>query len=93
MEEYVVYILKSQKNESSYVGMTSNLISRFLSHNKLSKKGFTVKHRPWSVVYIEFFSDKSEALKREKYFKSGSGLYKKKEILEAVVGSSDSYPS
>ena len=53
--------------------MTSNLIARFKSHNELGTKGWTKKFRPWEVVHVEVFSTKSEALKREKFLKSGQG--------------------
>ncbi|OUL60254.1 GIY-YIG nuclease family protein [Flavobacterium sp. AJR] len=32
-----------------------------------------MKFRPWEVIHVEFFSSKSEAMKREKYLKSGIG--------------------
>ncbi|MFN7100848.1 MAG: GIY-YIG nuclease family protein, partial [Flavobacterium sp.] len=54
-------------------GFTSNLIERFKSHNVLGTKGHTLKFRPWTVIYVEFFSSKAEAMKREKYLKSGIG--------------------
>jgi len=43
------------------------------SHNEFSTKGFTVKFRPWTIVYQESFSTKSNALKREKELKSAKG--------------------
>jgi putative endonuclease len=49
------------------------LISRFKSHNELGKKGFTIRYRPWQVIYIEFFNTKKEAMNREKFLKSGKG--------------------
>jgi putative endonuclease len=73
MEEFVVYILFSEDYGKTYVGFTSNLIERFKSHNYLSKKGYTIKFRPWQVIYVEFFTTKSEALKREKILKTGKG--------------------
>ena len=73
MDEFVVYILYSKAYSKTYVGFTSNLIERFKSHNYLSKKGYTIKFRPWTVIHVEFFTTKSEALKREKLFKSGKG--------------------
>lgn len=39
MEEFVVYILFSEKHNKTYVGFTSNLIERFKSHNLLAIKG------------------------------------------------------
>jgi putative endonuclease len=80
MQEFVVYILVSLKNGGTYVGMTESLILRFKSHNFFGK-GFTAKHRPWMVIHVEFFDNKVVAAKREKYFKSGRGLYVKNEIV------------
>ena len=73
MEEYVVYVLYSQRCGRIYIGYTSGLINRFKSHNFLSKKGYTIRCRPWFVVLTEFFDDKLEAMKREKELKSGKG--------------------
>ena len=84
MEEFVVYILFSGDYGKTYVGFTSNLIERFKSHNYLSKKGYTIKFRPWQVIYVEFFITKSEALKREKLLKSGKGREFIKEIISKL---------
>nr|WP_314838920.1 GIY-YIG nuclease family protein [uncultured Flavobacterium sp.] len=73
MDEFVVYILYSEKFNKNYTGFTSNLIERFKSHNVLGTKGHTLKFRPWTVIHVEFFSSKAEAMKREKYLKSGIG--------------------
>lgn len=73
MDEFVVYILYSEKFDKSYVGYTSNLIERFKSHNFLGTKGHTLKFRPWKVIYVEVFETKSDAIKREKYLKTGVG--------------------
>uniref|UniRef100_UPI00404871ED GIY-YIG nuclease family protein n=1 Tax=Flavobacterium sp. TaxID=239 RepID=UPI00404871ED len=47
----------------------------------MSKKGYTIKFRPWQVIYVEFFTTKSEALKREKFLKTGNG----REFIKEVV--------
>lgn len=73
MDEFVVYILYSKGYNKTYVGFTSDLINRFHSHNELSKKGYTLKYRPWTVMYIEFYQDKKDAMQREKWFKTGVG--------------------
>ncbi|MES2240179.1 MAG: GIY-YIG nuclease family protein [Bacteroidota bacterium] len=73
MEEFVVYILYSEKFNKNYTGFTSNLIERFKSHNFIGTKGYTLKFRPWEVIYVEFFPSKAEAIKREKYLKTGIG--------------------
>jgi putative endonuclease len=85
--EYVVYVLYSQKFDAIYVGYTSNLVSRFHSHNSLAKTGHTVKYRPWLVLHVEFFDTKIEALKREKALKSSRGRdFIRNKIIPELVG-------
>jgi putative endonuclease len=78
--DYVVYILYSTTYQKTYVGFTSDLIMRMKSHNIFGKDS-TRHYRPWIVIHVEFFEDKVSAMKREKYYKSGRGLYAKKEIV------------
>ncbi len=73
MEEYVVYILASNRTPKLYKGFTTNLIERFKSHNQLSTKGWTVRFRPWRVVFVQFFLNKKEAMDFEKFLKTGAG--------------------
>jgi putative endonuclease len=72
-DEYIVYVLYSNKFDKTYTGYTSNLIERFKSHNHLGKKGYCIRYRPWQVILVEFFKNKSEARKRELFLKSGAG--------------------
>ena len=81
MDEFVVYILFSEKYGKTYVGFTSNLIERFKSHNSLSQKGFTKNFRPWKVLHVEFFNNKSDALAREKHLKTGKG----REFIKGLI--------
>jgi len=84
MDEFVVYILYSEKFNKNYTGFTSNLIERFKSHNFLAAKGYTIKFRPWKVVYVEFFKTKSEAIQREKYLKTGVGREFIKNLIQTL---------
>ena len=61
---YTVYILFSEEYEKIYIGYTSNLLQRFKSHQFLGKD-WTARYRPWIVIYCEYFSEKSDARKRE----------------------------
>lgn len=70
---FTVYVLYSIRFNKIYIGYTSNLAQRLLSHNKLSKKGWTVKFRPWKVIHTEEFKNKEDALIREKQLKCGQG--------------------
>ncbi len=82
--EYCVYILWSYSAKKSYVGFTSCVIERMKSHNELGRN-WTASYRPWILVHIEFFETKQQAMQREKYFKSGRGLYKKMEIINEFL--------
>ena len=70
---FTVYVLYSQKYDQIYIGYTSDLENRFLSHNELATKGYTIKYRPWVIAYTEEFETKSEAMKREAQLKTGNG--------------------
>jgi putative endonuclease len=73
MGEYVVYVLFSEKYGKKYTGFTTQLIQRFYSHNSLSKKGWTIRFRPWQVVFVRFFKSKKAAMDFEKHLKTGVG--------------------
>ena len=73
MDEFVVYVLFSEKFNKNYTGFTSNLIERFKSHNHLGTNGYSIKFRPWKVVHVEFFNSKVAAMNREKQLKTGVG--------------------
>ena len=70
---FIVYALHSVQFDKIYIGFTSNLEERLLSHNQLSKKGYTVKYRPWELFYTENCETKAEAMKRENQLKSARG--------------------
>ena len=70
---FFVYVLYSPSADKFYVGYTSNLESRLLSHNLLGTKDWTKRYRPWDLVYTEPYETKSSALKREKVLKTGVG--------------------
>ncbi len=70
---FTVYVLYSKNYNKIYIGFTSDLEQRLLSHNELSKKGWTIKFRPWHLVYKEEYPFKLEAMKREKELKTATG--------------------
>ncbi|MFN8116262.1 MAG: GIY-YIG nuclease family protein [Bacteroidia bacterium] len=79
---FTVYVLYSEKHNKIYVGYTSNIDQRLLSHNELETKGFTLRYRPWKLIYTEVFSEKSKAMKREKQLKTAKG----REFIWNLVG-------
>ncbi len=64
-----VYILESETDGTYYVGASEDPWKRLEKHN-LPHKGFTGSKRPWKIVYLEKFPDRSGALRREKFIKA-----------------------
>ena len=79
--KYYVYVVKS-KEGFLYKGMTDNLEKRISEHNNHSLSFWTKRGTNWKLVYSEEFSSKSEALKREKWLKSGVGREYFKKIFD-----------
>ena len=55
-----------------YIGHTDNLKRRFEEHNKGQEKS-TRDRKPFELVYYEACLNLKNAIKREKYFKTGFG--------------------
>ncbi|BAU52720.1 GIY-YIG nuclease family protein [Mucilaginibacter gotjawali] len=86
---FTVYILYSHKFNQIYIGYTSDLPNRFLSHNELATKGHTIKYRPWVIAYTEEYQSKTEAIKRENYLKSTQGRKFARDIIQEKFDSPD----
>ena len=69
---YTTYILKSLKDRTYYYGSTSDLHNRLSNHNS-GKSKYTRSKRPWIIHYFENYPTKSDAIKRELFFKSIDG--------------------
>jgi len=69
---YYLYILLSEKDNKRYVGFSENLKTRINEHNSGSVKS-TKNRRPLKLIYFEEYESKGDAIKREKFFKSGLG--------------------
>ena len=81
--KFWVYALYSEKYNKIYIGFSSDVEERLMSHNKLATKGWTIKFRPWILVYSEECESKSEAMKREKELKS----FKGREFIWGIISS------
>jgi len=69
---YFVYVLRSQKDGQLYTGFTSNLERRLLEHNQ-GLETSTKSRIPFELIYYEWSIKKEDAIRREKYLKSGWG--------------------
>jgi putative endonuclease len=69
---WTVYIIRSESTGRYYRGSCGDFEKRLAEHNA-GKTRSTKAYRPWVMVYIETFENKTDALKRETYFKTRSG--------------------
>ncbi len=68
---YTTYALVSDEGHH-YTGHSSDLNLRLARH-KLHTTHFTKKGTNWRIIYSKEFQTRSEAMKREKWLKSGVG--------------------
>jgi putative endonuclease len=64
-----VYILASGRNETLYIGVTSDIVTRISAHKQNLIDGFTKRYNVHSLVYFEFYADMPTAIRREKQLK------------------------
>jgi putative endonuclease len=69
---FYAYVLKSDKFDRYYYGHTANLEERLRNHNSGKTKSIKT-FIPYSIVYYETFESRAEAIKRERFFKTGNG--------------------
>lgn len=77
---YYIYILKSFKNGSLYIGYTTDLKKRVAKHNNgesLATKPF----RPYKLIFYEAFLNERDAKNREEYLKGGYGRRTIRKVL------------
>jgi len=73
---YWVYILQNAITGKLYKGQTSDLESRIERHNahESGSMRYTYKQKgAWHLIYSEEHFTRSEAMKRERFLKSGQG--------------------
>ena len=70
--KFYTYVLRSTNFDRSYIGFTANLEQRLKHHNSGKTKS-TKPYKPWVLLFFEEHGSKEDALKREKWLKSGIG--------------------
>ena len=81
MPMYFVYILYSPSSGKTYTGYSNDMVRRLSEHNITEVKGFTLRYRLWVLIDTESFEDKADAVRRERFYKSGQG----REIVKTIV--------
>jgi putative endonuclease len=83
------YVLQSLTTRHYYTGAAANLEIRLAQHN--SDQTRSTKFRgPWVVVHREEFATIAEALRRERFLKSGKGRDFLRQILKPKLESGTS---
>ena len=71
---FYLYVLKSKKDNSLYIGSTNDLRRRFKEHNQ--KLVYSTKlEAPFDLVYYEAYFSEKDARVRESQLKRFSGAY------------------
>ncbi|WP_066223351.1 GIY-YIG nuclease family protein [Formosa haliotis] len=79
---FYIYAISSIHRNYIYVGMTENLEARVERHNSGREKT-TKPYRPFELIFTESLDvERMEARKREKYWKSGIGKEKLRQIRD-----------
>jgi len=82
---FYVYLLRSRKNNSIYIGCTSNLYKRLQEHRE-GRNYSTKKLLPVELIYFEAYKSKEDAFRREKHLKYySSGLRNLKVRLQDTL--------
>lgn len=75
MSCYTVYVIGNARGDR-YVGQTNDVAKRLQQHNDPLFRGtlHTKRRRgPWKLLYTETFVTRAEAMRRERYLKTGRG--------------------
>ena len=75
------YVLRSIKTRGLYTGATTDPVKRLSQHNSNLSKA-TKNRGPWVLIHFEEFRTLGEALRRERFLKSGRGRDELKVILQ-----------
>jgi len=67
-----VYLIKSLKDDSIYIGYTDNIKKRLIKHNQ-GEVNYTSKHKPFKLIYLESYLSEKDARKREYKLKHNGG--------------------
>ena len=81
---YYVYFLKSLKNNKIYTGSTTKLPEKRLQEHQIGSNKWTSANGPFKLLYYESYLCKSDAIRRERFYKTGVGRKIRNIIFEVV---------
>ncbi|MBP6882130.1 MAG: GIY-YIG nuclease family protein [Candidatus Levybacteria bacterium] len=81
---YFVYTFVSLKDNKFYVGFTTNLEQRLSEHN--NGNVIATKNRlPLKLIHYEYFTNRGDAIARERFLKSGFGREQMRHALKRTL--------
>jgi len=78
---FYLYILRSETQETYYVGASNDPARRLHFHNTDDRRSHTSRYRPWEIVYQHKFPTKEDALAAERKVKS----WKSKKMIRLLT--------
>ncbi len=78
---HYVYVLRSLKNGKRYVGSTGQDVTARLRQHNRGQNRWAAQNRPFELIRVEEYSTKTEAVRRERFLKTGVG----RQELDALV--------
>ena len=82
MKAGYVYVMASQRNGTTYIGSTSNLVQRAYQHRNRLIDGYTKDHHCIYLVWFKAYDDLQQARLRERQMKKWNRQWKLREIEE-----------
>ena len=80
-----VYVLRSRRTGRRYVGSCQDVEARLREYNGGQSK--STRHAvPWELVHSESFGSRSEAMRQERFYKTGKGRDRLDVILRQTHG-------
>ena len=89
---HYVYVLKSLTYGTLYIGNSENPEKRLEEEHNKGKVRYTKGRVPWELQHTETYKTRSEAVRRERFLKSGQGRKLLNEILSGAAGSANGRP-
>ncbi|MBI4088242.1 GIY-YIG nuclease family protein [Candidatus Kaiserbacteria bacterium] len=72
---HYVYVLRSKLADRHYIGSTADTTTRLKKHNAGGVRS-TKPYRPWEMVHVEEYHDKTTARRREIFLKKTARVRK-----------------
>ena len=94
-DQFFAYVIVSRSTGETYVGQTEDLRRRVLEHNDPNnRRTLHTKRRrgPWMIAYWEAHHSRAEAMKQERFLKTGKGRQWIQEKLAGWLANPTSLP-